>query len=117
MIEKMIERAFGIILPLNDLRIRAGYFDLDHSYTMKLLINMILAMSRYHIWLIRNSIKKDNAIISFQECYLKLKYYLLNHISLLQLSNTTRADVKEALPAVVNSIEFIFKNGLTENDF
>ena len=116
MLEKIIERAFDINFPLNELRIRAGYFDLEHSYAMKLTINMILAISRYHIYLNRNTIKNENVTISFQECYLKLKYYLLNHISLLQMSNTTRADVKEILPSVVNSIEFFLRKGLNEND-
>ena len=64
----------------------------------------------------RNTIKNENVTISFQESYLKLKHYLLNHISLLQMRNTTKADVKEILPSIVNSIEHFLRKGLNEND-
>ena len=117
MIENTIQRAFGILLPLNELIIRTGYFDYNHSHALMQIINMILAMTRHLLWNNRCTMKKQKVTISFQECYHMLKHYLTNHIALLQMSDTTKADIKEALPEVINSIEFNFRNGLTEDDF
>ena len=102
---------------MNKLEILTGYFEYDHDIDSLMIINMVLAMTRYQLWLIRNDIKHNNTKVSFQECYLRLKYYLLGHIKTLQLSSTTKQATKNLLESLVKAIETTLRNNLSENDF
>ena len=116
-VQNVLNLSIGGNLALNKLEILTGYFEYDHDIDSLMIINMVLAMTRYQLWLIRNDIKHNNTKVSFQECYLRLKYYLLGHIKTLQLSSTTKQATKNLLESLVKAIETTLRNNLSENDF
>ena len=117
LINKIINEALGCSITLNKLEILTGYFENNYDIGSVMIINMILAMTRYQLWLIRNDIKHNGKLICFQECYIKLKHYLLSHIQTLQMSNLTKPPIKALLVIVKESIENNLPDGLTQNDF
>ena len=103
-----------LIITLNRLEFITGYLTNDVDINLGTLINMILCMVRYQIWLSRNSIRNDGVTISFVEFYLTLKHYLLGHIQILDESKNTKAGIRIHLVQLVNSIKTVLKPGLSE---
>ena len=117
LLKNTIERALGHPFQLNRLEILTGYFNADnHNIDSLLVINMLIGMVRYHLWLSRNLIRYESKIISFAECYLKLKHYLIRHINTLMISKTTKTPIKAILPDILDAIKYVFRNGLREID-
>ena len=116
-IENILNHALGWDISLNKLEILTGYFEQDQDNESLMITNMVLAMTRYQLWLIRNDIKHNNTNVSFEECYLKLKHYLLGHIKTLQMSSKTKPTIKNLLETLVEAIETNLRNGLVETDF
>ena len=115
--QNTIEMALGHPFQLNRLEILTGYFNADnHNIDSLLVINMLIGMVRYHLWLSRNLIRYESKIISFAECYLKLKHYLIRHINTLMISKTTKTPIKAILPDILDAIKYVFRNGLREID-
>ena len=86
LVERIINKALGLNIKLNRLEILTGYFKTDIEFEAGVIINFCLSMTRYAIWLNRNSIRNDQVVISFEECYLKLKHFLLGQIKIIEMS-------------------------------
>ena len=116
LIEKIISNTLNKNIKLNKLEILAGYFTQDVDTSTGMIINFLLSMTRWSIWLDRNSIRNDQVTISFEESYIRLKYLLLNHIKTLLLSKNTKPIMRKLLSKLSTSIETVLKNGLREID-
>ena len=116
LIEKIISDTLNKSIKLNRLEILAGYFTHDVDTSSGMIINFLLCMTRWSIWLNRNSIRNDQVTISFEESYIRLKYLLLNHIKTLLLSKNTKPIMRNLLSKLSTSIETVLKNGLREID-
>ena len=80
------------------------------------IICMILAVTRHHLWLMRNFTRHEGIQITFKESYLKLKYYLSSHIKLLLLTKTLMQSIKDKLNGVLNCINLVLHSGISEHD-
>ena len=116
LIEQIINTAFGWSIKLNRLEILTGYLNDDIDIDHGMILNMVLCMTRYEIWLCRNSIRNDEVTVSFEECYIKLKHYLLSHIRILELSKNTKPKLKTILIELTKSINIVLRNGLLERN-
>ena len=113
-IEKVIQHSIANGFSISKLEALCGTFPDDLQDDNVSIINMILGMTRYHLYLMRNLTKKEGKHISFTECYIRLRYYLTSHIELLLLSKHTYQDVKDKLSIVRNQICIDMRNGLSE---
>ena len=80
------------------------------------IINMILSMTRYHIYLMRNHTKNEGKQVSFTESYIRLRSYISGHIKILLLSHRVKNMIKMRLEEILIHISDIFKQGINEND-
>ena len=107
-----IEDFIGYPFQIDRLKIMTGHFDGPEGQNSALIINLLMGITRYLLWLMRNSIKHDAIIIPFEACYLKLKYVINNHITLLLSSKNTKPGIKTLLAGVKTSVDSIFVRGL-----
>ena len=114
LVERIINKALGLNIKLNRLEILTGYFKTDIEFEAGVIINFCLSMTRYAIWLNRNSIRNDQVVISFEECYLKLKHFLLGQIKIIEMSKKTKPKMKKMLTKLSESINEVLKNGIRE---
>ena len=94
----------------------AGFFNKEQE-DRALIINLLLSMGRYHLWITRNAIKYDNISSTFIGAANRLKYYFLSHIKILLTSKTTNVGIKEDLGRLQNIIERKIHNRIRETDF
>ena len=114
LILSLIQEVFGHTVIISRREILTGYFKNDLDKGSCLIINMLLAMSRYNFWLSRNLIKHENKNIGFKEFYLRLKHYILSHTQILLFSTKTEDGIKEILEKVRSSVNNIFTNDREE---
>ena len=78
--------------------------DATHNYdntTLK-LINVVLSITRFHIWKVRCSIKYGNEQVPLQKSKIQLKYSLSSHLFLLKRSSdTTIKKLSDAISLVI----------------
>ena len=115
LIKNIIQEVFGQTVVISRKEILTGYFKNDLDRNSCLLINMILAMSRYSIWLSRNLIKHENKNIGFKEFYLRLKHYIMSHTQILLLSSKTEESVKVILEEIRTAVNNVLTNDRDEN--
>ena len=96
--------------------IMAGFFNKEQE-DRALIINLLLSMGRYHLWITRNAIKYDNISSTFIGAANRLKYYFLSHIKILLTSKLTNVGIKEDLGRLQNIIERKIHNRIRETDF
>ena len=77
---------------------------------------MIIGMSKWHLYLMRNITTKEGKSVSFIECYNKLRCYLSGHIKILLMSKKVKQDVKDKLEQVLFYISDILKSGINVHD-
>ena len=100
---------------LSKLEILCGVFPDDPQNDDALMINMVLSITRYHLYLMRNITKNEDKQISFTECYIRLRFYITSHVRLLTISKHTSIDVKCKLEELLNHIAQALRNGIHEN--
>ena len=115
LISNLIQEVFGRTVIISRTEILTGYFKNDLDKNSCSLINMLLAMSRYSIWLSRNLIKHENKNIGFKEFYLSIKHYILSHTQILLLSSKTEDSVKVILEDIRTAVNSVFTNDRDEN--
>ena len=77
----------------------------DENITDKLLIkNVVLGITRFHLWKIRNRIRYDFESFPTGKNFRILKWSLLNHIFLLKKSHDKLSDIFEALECEIGHI-------------
>ena len=106
-----MQKSFGISCVITRKDILAGYFENPHSINTQ-IINMFIGITRYHLWKTRNTIRYDNKVVSFVQCYLSLKYAIDSHIKILLASKTTDINIKQQLKITYNHIVDTFKPGI-----
>ena len=114
LLQNAIQKAVGRHFTFSKLEVMAGFFNTNFSENERQVINVITTMCRYQMWLIRNAAKFQNNFFTFEESYLKLKYFICNHIETLQLSKHTNNDIKQLLAKCVQSIQTTFRRGIDE---
>ena len=102
-LRKSIDNSFR----LSRTEILAGYF-LDDNSPKNQIINMCIGITRYHLWLTRNTIINDKGNVTFIQCHQILKYRLTDHMNILIISEKTQNDIKELLHKVVDDIKSTF---------
>ena len=117
LIEKVVRCSFGNSYSISRVEVLSGVLPDDLQNDNVSIINMILGMTRYHLYLMRNLTKKEGQHISFTECYIRLRYYITSHIKLLLISKHTLQDVKDKLNDVLNHITSTLRNGISEHNF
>ena len=116
MIENLIKSSLLHSFTLTRLEAICGYFVFELDNDSVSIINMLLSLVRYHIWLSRNAARFDNKNISFIESYLRLRYTITDHIQLLLQSKTTKKDIKDKLSLLLTEVPVIFRDGIREDD-
>ena len=114
--EQLIKTSLLPTFTLNKLEAICGYFVLELNDDEVSIINMLLSMVRYHIWLARNSTRYENKKINFTECYVRFRYYMVDHIQTLIGSKYTKTNVKLKLSQILTDAHVIFRNGINQND-
>ena len=69
---------------------------------------MCISITRFHIWTTRNSIKKEDEVITFTNCAMFLKYKILAHANILLESTTTSDGIRALLPKLIYDITETF---------
>ena len=115
LVENVIQCSFGNNYNISKLEALCGILPEDLQNNDISIINMILGMTRYHLYLMRNIMKKEEKYVSFTECYIRLRYYITSHIKLLLISEYTVQDVKDKLNEVLNHIMTTLRNGINEH--
>ena len=115
LVENVIQCSFGNNYNISKLEALCGILPEDLQNNDISIINMILGMTRYHLYLMRNIMKKEEKYVSFTECYIRLRYYITSHIKLLLISKYTVQDVKDKLNEVLNHIMTTLRNGINEH--
>ena len=110
LIERVIQQSFGDGFSLSKLEIMCGIFPDDLQNDNILIVNMILGMTRYHIYLMRNITKNEGKQITFTECYVRLRYYMTNHVKLLLISKHTTQNMKDQLNLILHNITSVLMN-------
>ena len=116
LLEQLIKKSLLPSFTLNKLEAICGYFVFELDNDEASIINMLLSMVRYHIWLARNATRYEDKIINFIECYVRLRYYIADHIQILIQSKYTKKDIKQKLSNILNDVHIIFRNGINENE-
>ena len=116
LIEKLIAKSFEEQYPINNFEILCGIFSDDLLNDSLFIINMILGMTRYHLYLMRNYTKHEGKQVGFKESYIKLRCYISSHIKMLLLNKRMKQYVKDKLNEVLVHISDIFRNGINEQD-
>ena len=116
LIEKLVKKSFGDLYSIQNFEILCGLFSEDLKNDDLFIINMILGMTRYHLYLMRNHTKYEAKQVGFIECYIKLRCYLSGHIRMLLLSKKLKQYNKDKLNEVLIHISTIFRNGINEQD-
>ena len=116
MIEQVIRRSFGDQYLLGKFQKLCGVFEENLQNDDLFIINMVMGMTRYHIYLMRNYTKNEGKQVNFTESYIKLRFYINGHIKILLLSKAVKRDVKDKLNVLLVHISEIFRNGLSEQD-
>ena len=116
LVGKVIQDTFDASFSISKLEVLSGTFPDDLDNKNCFIINMILSMTRYHLYLMRNITKKEEKYISFTECYTRLRYYIKSHIKLLLMSDSTSQEVKDKLGDVLTHLVIILRNGINENE-
>ena len=114
--EKLIQKALLPLFTISKVEAICGYFIFDLNNDTAELINCLLSICRYKIWLIRNTIKYDEKQIDFTECYLGLRHYIADHMQILIESKSTKKEVKQKVSKVLIELPTIFCSGIDEND-
>ena len=110
LLQKSLKKTFGNDFKISRTEILGGLFK-NHESEKTQIINMCIGITRLHIWKTRNSIKKDDETISFIKCSLSLKHIILDHLNILQISETTQRSIKELIPKLVVDITEVFSIG------
>ena len=103
----IIEQIFRKVFDDNSITISksailTGMF--DENITDKLLIkNVVLGITRFHLWKIRNRIRYDFESVPTGKNIRILKWSLLNHIFLLKKSHDKLSDIFEALECEIGN--------------
>ena len=116
LIDRIIISAFGYNQSLSKVEILLGVTHDDLQNDDVSIISMIVAMSKWHLYLMRNITKKEGKDVSFTECYSKLRYYLSGHIKMLIMSKRIKQDIKDKLELVLLHISNILQCGINEYD-
>lgn len=116
LIEKLINQSFDENYSIGKFQILCGVFSENLQNDDLYIINMILSMTRYHIYLMRNHTKNEGKQVSFAESYIRLRSYISGHIKILLLSHRVKNMIKMRLEEVLIHISDIFKQGINEND-
>ena len=116
LIEQIINNTLDLNIKLNRLEILTGYLTNDIDTDSGIVVNFLLCMTRWAIWLDRNSIRNDQVTVTFEQSYIKLKYMLLNHIKTLELTKNTKPKMRALLIKLSKSINTVFRSGLREAD-
>ena len=116
MIGQVIRGSFGDQYSLEKFQKLCGVFEEDLQNDNLFIINMVMGMTRYHIYLMRNYTKNEGKQVSFTESYIKLRCYIIGHIKILLLSKAVKREIKEKLNVLLVHISDIFRNGLSEQD-
>ena len=114
--EQLIKTSLLPTFTLTKLEAICGYFVFGLNDDEASIINMLLSMVRYHIWLARNSTRYENQKINFTECYVRFRYYMVDHIQKLIVSKYTKKNVKLKLSQILTDAHVIFRNGISQDD-
>ena len=68
------------------------------------LINVILSITRFHLWKIRNRIRYNKEELDFKQSYEILKWRWKNHLSLLKSSESNDQQLIQCIEGMENSI-------------
>ena len=116
LLEKAIQKVIGPHFIISRLEILAGFFNGNFNENERQIVNVLITMCRYQIWLNRNAAKYQSKFLTFGESYLKLKYYICNHIETLQLSKSTKPDMMPLLENLFEAIQTTFRSGIEEHN-
>ena len=93
LIEKVLRETFddnaiSVCKPV----VLTGFFD-DSTSDKLFMINVVMSITRFHLWKIRNKIRYDFESIPIYKNITILKWSLLNHITLLKKSHNKLIDL------------------------
>ena len=106
-LQTSLKKSFGNFLKISRTEILAGFFKDPDSHTSQ-IINMCIGVTRYHLWITRNSIRYDEENITFIQCCQILKYKLIDHSNILIKSEKTNSGIRQLLEKVVQDIKETF---------
>ena len=109
-IEEILRKTFDNHVSMSKTVVLTGLFDVDISDKL-LIMNVVLCITRFHLWKIRNKIRYDFESVPTGKNIRILKWSLLNHISLLKKSHDKSSDVFETLE---REIEQVFNQALQD---
>ena len=107
LLQTALRKTFGNTFKISRTEILAGHFSDCDSHASQ-IINMCIGITRYHLWLTRNSIRFDDENITFIQCHQILKYKLIDHLIILIKSEKTKNDIKQLLQKVIDDIKETF---------
>ena len=116
LIDSVIKRSFGNNVTISKFEVLCGVINDDlHSNDVN-IISTLIAMSKWHLYLMRNITKNECKEVTFIECCFKLRYYLSSHIKLLIMSKKVKQDVKDKLEEILLHITNVIWSGINENN-
>ena len=115
LLEQLIRKSLLPSFTLNKLEAACGYFIFDLNNDEALIINMLLSMTRYHIWLVRNAARYQENKMSFTECYVRLRHYIADHMNILIKSKSTKKELKPKISQIINDLDITLHNGINES--
>ena len=74
-----------------------------------LLINVIISITKFHIWKMRNKTRYDFELIRLDKSMRILKWSILNHITMLKKSNSLKVDLTNLLDVMESKLPTYFK--------
>ena len=107
-VEKFLRNTFGdnsIIVSKPE--ILTGFWSDIVSHRL-LLINVIIGITKFHIWKMRNKIRYDFELIPLDKSIRILKWSLLNHITMLRKSNSLKVNLSSILDLMESKVPTFF---------
>ena len=116
LVDTVIRRSFGNNYSITKFEILFGVTNDDLNNDDVSIVSTIIAMSKWHLYLMRNITKKEDKEVTFIECCNKLRYYLSSHLKLLIMTKKVKQDVKNKLQEVLTHITDTIASRINEND-
>ena len=116
LVDTVIRRSFSNNYSLSRFEILFGVINDDLNNDDIDIVSTVIAMSKWHLYLMRNITKKEDKEVTFIECCNKLRYYLSSHLKLLITSKKLKQDIKYKLERILTHITDVFVRGINEND-